>query len=174
MKKLAIKTEEKISIKYYHILIDNWFDNTLVANGVEVESYYNKKFKDFLIENSIDHIDFLKVDCEGGEYDILKNIVNNYMRIIGITMEIHDVSGQREKFVQAMKHLQTKYTIVHMHGNTYAGDTLNGVPMLLTDAMEFTMVRKEFCTSTELRKQVFIQGLDQGNCPNFKDIEYYY
>ena len=42
--KLAIKTEEKISVKYYHILIDNWFDNTLVANGVEVESYYNKKY----------------------------------------------------------------------------------------------------------------------------------
>lgn len=117
---------------------------------------------------------FLKMDIEGGEYDILKNIVNNHMRIIGITMEIHDVSGQREKFVQAMKYLQTEYTIVHMHGNTYAGDTLNGVPMLLTDVMEFTMVRKEFCTSTELRKQVFIEGLDQGNCPNFEDIEYYY
>ena len=42
--KLVIKTEEQISVKYYHILIDNWFDNTLVANGVEVESYYNKKY----------------------------------------------------------------------------------------------------------------------------------
>jgi hypothetical protein len=42
--KWATKTEEKISIKYYHILINDWFSNTLVANGVEVESYYDSKY----------------------------------------------------------------------------------------------------------------------------------
>lgn len=45
-------------------------------------------FKDFLKKNKIDHIDFLKTDCEGGEYDIF-NIENfswihaNVRKIVG-------------------------------------------------------------------------------------------
>jgi beta-1,4-mannosyl-glycoprotein beta-1,4-N-acetylglucosaminyltransferase len=34
------------------------------------ETFKTKTFKDFLAENKITHIDFLKTDCEGGEYDI--------------------------------------------------------------------------------------------------------
>jgi|688.fasta_scaffold138824_6 FkbM family methyltransferase len=32
-----------------------------------------QKFKDFIDENKIEKIDFLKIDCEGGEYDIFKS-----------------------------------------------------------------------------------------------------
>lgn len=36
------------------------------------ESVPTYTFKEFLIQNNIDRIDFMKCDCEGGEYDIFK------------------------------------------------------------------------------------------------------
>lgn len=33
-------------------------------------TFKSKTFKEFIAENNIDHIDFFKIDCEGGEYDI--------------------------------------------------------------------------------------------------------
>jgi FkbM family methyltransferase len=33
-------------------------------------TFKTKTFKDFLAENEITHVDFMKIDCEGGEYDI--------------------------------------------------------------------------------------------------------
>ena len=45
-------------------------------------------FKTFVENYSIDQIDFLKTDCEGGEYDIFNNenrefILNNVKKIVG-------------------------------------------------------------------------------------------
>jgi FkbM family methyltransferase len=47
---------------------------THVFGGVE-EELKGISFNTFLVENNIDKIDFLKTDCEGGEYDIF-NIDN--------------------------------------------------------------------------------------------------
>ena len=47
---------------------------TDIFGGVE-EELKGISFNSFLIENNIDKIDFLKTDCEGGEYDIF-NIDN--------------------------------------------------------------------------------------------------
>lgn len=48
-------------------------------------------FKQFINDNQIDHIDFLKIDCEGGEYDIFTEenidfLVNN---VDFIACEVH-------------------------------------------------------------------------------------
>ena len=45
-------------------------------------------FKTFVENYSIDQIDFLKTDCEGGEYDIFNDenrefIINNVKKIVG-------------------------------------------------------------------------------------------
>jgi hypothetical protein len=47
-----------------------------------------KTFKDFLNENKITHIDFFKIDCEGGEYSVFNNenfywIIRNVRKISG-------------------------------------------------------------------------------------------
>lgn len=59
------------------------------------------KFKDFLHENQIKHIDFLKLDCEGGEWDILNEenkdfILDNVFKISG---ELHFGPEFKENFV---------------------------------------------------------------------------
>jgi FkbM family methyltransferase len=52
-----------------HGAIGNTSRSTLNCYG-DQDGFPLLRFKDFLEEYEIDHIDFLKIDCEGGEYDI--------------------------------------------------------------------------------------------------------
>jgi hypothetical protein len=45
---------------------DDWLAGDVDPNV----TFRTVSFKDFLAEANLDHIDFLKVDCEGGEYDV--------------------------------------------------------------------------------------------------------
>lgn len=46
--------------------------------------------KDVFIKNKIDYCDFLKIDCEGAEYEILYNAPKKYLdKIKSITLEYH-------------------------------------------------------------------------------------
>lgn len=50
--------------------------------------------EDFIAQESIKKIDFLKIDCEGAEYDIFKSCPDKVLRIIRrISMEYHPSSG---------------------------------------------------------------------------------
>ena len=66
------------------ILIDNYgFDED--KNKISI---YAKPFMEIVNENNIENIDFLKTDCEGGEYDIFNSeniwwIKNNIKKIAG-------------------------------------------------------------------------------------------
>lgn len=68
--------------------------NKLAQNDfedVQVES-----FKDFLRKEAIQAIDFLKMDIEGGEYDVLLNLSNDdFKKIKRIAMEYHFVDENR-------------------------------------------------------------------------------
>lgn len=47
-------------------------------------------FREFLSENNIKHIDFLKVDCEGGEYDVFSSEHLPFLKTINkIVVEFH-------------------------------------------------------------------------------------
>lgn len=53
-------------------------------------------FEDFIALNDISVIDFLKIDCEGGEYDILLGCPPGILKIIRrISMEYHDIDSDR-------------------------------------------------------------------------------
>ncbi len=62
--------------------------------------------EDFFKENKLSKIDFLKMDCEGGEYTILFNCPRNVLKNINkIAMEYHDIDKARnghmlKKFLQ--------------------------------------------------------------------------
>ena len=54
------------------------------------ESVPTFTFKEFLEENNIDHIDFLKCDCEGGEYDVFQPSNIEFLKTIPkIVTEFH-------------------------------------------------------------------------------------
>jgi len=68
---------------------------------------------DILKDNHIEKCDFLKIDCEGGEYDIIFNSnKDTFMRIKSITLEYHDIVNHQlnelESFLKNMGYHITK------------------------------------------------------------------
>jgi len=63
--------------------------HTRTANSSD--EYTRKSFKQFIKENSIDYIDFLKIDCEGGEYEIFTEENINFLKnnVSHMAVEFH-------------------------------------------------------------------------------------
>jgi FkbM family methyltransferase len=57
-----------------------------------VESVKTISLDDFILDNNIENIDFMKVDCEGSEHEIFLNTsILNLKKIKVISMELHDM-----------------------------------------------------------------------------------
>ena len=61
--------------------------NVNIENKINVEM---KSLKDIMNELGHEHIDVLKMDIEGSEYDVLENILNENISISQILVEFHD------------------------------------------------------------------------------------
>ncbi|MEO8065404.1 MAG: FkbM family methyltransferase [Candidatus Doudnabacteria bacterium] len=84
---------------------------------VKVQSF---TLEDFCDTNQIDSIDFLKLDCEGAEYDILLTLPVRVIRMIKkIAMEIHDFDSHHHS--QIKKHLtENNFKVTINNGYLYA------------------------------------------------------
>lgn len=70
-----------------HSLYDVYANSN--ENEEEVDSY---SLKDFMVVREITHIDFLKIDCEGSEYEILLHTpIDILEKIEVVSIEIHDM-----------------------------------------------------------------------------------
>lgn len=81
------------------------------------ETIMLKKASDFFKEHSIRHIDLMKINIEGGEYDVLEHLIETgYIRNIdNVQVQFHDfVPNARER----MKAIQAK--LQETHRTTYA------------------------------------------------------
>lgn len=64
-------------------------------NSIEIKTTTLKRI---FLENRLQHIDLLKMDCEGAEYDILLSTPKDYCKKINrIVMEHHEVKGHDVK-----------------------------------------------------------------------------
>lgn len=76
-------------------------DNQNIYGGID--DFDSISFKEMIQQYGIDHIDFLKMDCEGGEYDIFTEenidfLVNN---VENMAIEFHlSYIGYKEKFIR--------------------------------------------------------------------------
>lgn len=72
------------------------------------------KFIDYIKEHSIDKIDLLKVNCEGGEYELLEAIIDsNYLQNVdNIIIQFHYLStdpiARRQAIVEALEKTHDK------------------------------------------------------------------
>jgi len=99
-------------------------DGLHFTDSIGVEDFTGIPFSDFIKENKIDKIDFLKLDCEGGEYSIFTDenfdwISKNVKKIAG---EWHLSNPElRKKFVHFRdKYLKRfkNYRVYSFDGNT--------------------------------------------------------
>jgi len=111
---------------------------------------------------------FLKVDIEGSEYRIIDSILKYADRINAIAIEFHNADVFRPIFISAVKKLQKKFKIVHIHVNNYAGHAEDGLP----ECSEITFINKMMkITAYKKRKKLPLKRLDFPNAPRRTDYK---
>jgi hypothetical protein len=110
---------------------------------------------------------FIKVDIEGSEYDIIKDLVRFQDRILAMTIEFHDTSNLRASFIAAIQMLSKHFYIVHIHGNNFSSIGIDNLPTVLEISF---LNRQNFKPS---QNWTFLQSLqlDKPNNPHDLDIE---
>jgi hypothetical protein len=116
------------------------------------------------IESELELIDskktFVKLDIEGGEYRCIDDIVKNSNKIVGMTIEFHNIDDKELQFTNSVKKLQEKYSIVHVHANNF--DELPA-KFKLPKTLELTLVRQDFLLNFEDRTTVYLYDIDRPN-----------
>ena len=109
----------------------------------------------------------LKVDIEGDEYKIFKDILNNSNKINLLIIEFHLVNKNLKKIISFLKN--SKFKLIHIHANNYGKINSNNIP----DALELTFINnKKFKISNKKTKFTFpIEGLDFANLKRREDIK---
>lgn len=103
----GLDKENKIDI----IGIDNDASSLFKTKGKET-TIQLKRAIDFIESNKIDYIDLMKINIEGGEFDLLEHLINVGFidKIKNIQIQFHDFVPNAEK---RMKTIQNKLSLTH-------------------------------------------------------------
>jgi hypothetical protein len=162
--------------EYYQFKYEKFFHNNTVhfKNNIGPYDSLNVVAFDTAIKRIGKENIFIKMDIEGSEYEFITNIVAHSDSIIGMVAEFHYIypranTTQRQRFVDAIRNLQKKYNIIHVHGNNFGPVAEDNLP----DTLEITFVRKDFCQSTKIKSKFYIDNLDRPNNSELKDFYMY-
>jgi len=150
----AYKSFFKGNVKHFQERVHNRLDT---GNDANFQKIFDRIKSDKV---------FIKMDIEGSEYRLIDDVLSRSSRITGLVVEFHDTDPLRMVFLEAIKKLQTVYSIVHIHGNNYGPACGDGLPEFL----EITFIRKDFLASDNKRSELPISGLDYPNDPTHKDF----
>ena len=77
-------------------------------------------FSDIFSDNDIDRIDFLKMDCEGSEYEIIPHLIETDLikKVDNISIELH--GRDQKEYVETLEFLSKIYENVTMKGKHLA------------------------------------------------------
>ncbi len=111
----------------------------------------------------------LKVDIEGDEYNIVKDILYYEKKIAQIVVEYHDTHKKKDIFFDNIKKIQKFYNIIHIHGNNYRKLNNDGFPINI----EITFCKKKYIQETSKKFYSFpISKLDFPNNPELPDLQF--
>ena len=85
------------------------------------------------------HDVFVKLDIEGGEYDLLPAIARHSGRINGLVIELHFLEREGGRMQAAMAALSKDFVVSHVHANNYTG-FVPGTKLPVT--LEVTLVNR--------------------------------
>jgi len=90
------------------------------------DSYNTITFKKFIEENSISNIDFLKVDCEGGEYEIFNEENRDYIlnNVKNVALEWHFLNENTIENFKTFRNYYLNgynYKVFNRHGEDISG-----------------------------------------------------
>jgi len=110
---------------------------------------------------------FIKMDIEGGEYEILSGLGDYYQRVTGLVIEFHFAILLRDRMETHLSQLRQQFDIVHIHVNNYKGVDEEGMP----DVIEITLENKNLRNGSdkESEKMYPLEGLDYPNSYHLAD-----
>lgn len=111
----------------------------------------------------------LKVDIEGSEFKLIKDIIFFYKQIDMLIIEFHELEIKENKFNEEMLKLNNYFDIIHIHGNNHCKINKFGLPI----ALELTLLSKHYnLRKIENKIQFPLDNLDFPNNPNSKDLKF--
>ncbi len=113
---------------------------------------------------------FVKLDVEGGEYDLLPLIASHAGAINGMAIEFHDLDRMGGRMEEAIRALAPDFAVAHVHGNNYTG-LVPGTALPLS--LEVTLVNRAFHAGAGPRDPGPFPhpGLDHPNDPEKEDYQ---
>ena len=106
---------------------------------------------------------FLKLDIEGGEWELLNSLFANYLNNVKqIVIEVHDIFSN-PKALQSLKNLSKTHHIVHVHENNNCHNFIKIGENDYPNTLELTYLRKD-CRVVGLNHiSLPLEGLDFPN-----------
>tara|TARA_Y100000768_G_C23796046_1_gene594860 strand:- start:47 stop:829 length:783 start_codon:yes stop_codon:yes gene_type:complete len=109
----------------------------------------------------------LKIDIEGDEYRVLKEVNKNLNKLNLVIIEFHNIHKNLKKIKNFMN--QTKLRNIHINANNYGMVDLNGIPQVI----EMTLINpKKFKIKNQKTKRNYpVKGLDFKNRQRSPEIK---
>jgi hypothetical protein len=136
----------------------------------KIDTNVQEVFNKFTDNNLI-----LKCDIEGGEYEIIEDLLLYKNQICMVIFEFHWIDKKKELFLEKIKKIQEHFSIIHIHGNNHFNFIEDGsnIPIIL----EITFANNKHCIfdkeNNSLPLFFPIQNLDQP-CSSTKDDLYFH
>jgi hypothetical protein len=134
-----------------------------------IETPWDATFEDIFGRTDSRNV-LLKIDIEGCEYRIVEDILRFADRITGMVIEFHDTDPLRPVFCAAVKNLQRRFAIVHIHGNNHGGLGHDGLP----ESLELTFVPLASVQGSKKRTVLPLAVIDSPNKPGKPDYELHF
>lgn len=121
-----------------------------------------------VVKSGQPHRVLLSMDIEGGEYDVVDDILRYQSAINMIVTEFHNIGQRLDEFESAITAIKRSFDIVHLHGNNcgpYNHD------LDIPEVLEITFVHRSLLPPNSPRSvdQRPIPGLDVPNKPGSPD-----
>ena len=126
-------------------------------------------FDDVMIRMNRDRV-FLKMDIEGGEWQLTDAIMAHASAITGAVIEFHNTHSLRDLFCATMRRYQEHFHIIHIHPNTSCGYAQDNFPTVV----EISFLNRDLWSGTDTRLECHVADLDQPNLPDTEDVALYW
>jgi hypothetical protein len=115
----------------------------------------------------------LKIDIEGGEYELSESLIEclkkNSKKINSVVLEFHDTRARRTEFEHLVHGISSVVPIVHIHGNNCVVVAPDGLP----EVVEITFAKD--CKNSHSDNLSYpLAGLDFPNDKSLPDLSFYF
>lgn len=150
----------------------NFFDNIKIIHFEErvwhTSFNYSSSIDKIFERINNDNI-FLKMDIEGSEYRIIENILGFSERIVGMSIEFHDVDILYDVWLHLLNKIKDNFNIVHIHANNFSDIGTKKIP----NVWELTFENKKFSNSEKLSTYSYpIKDIDMPCNSNKDDLSF--